>query len=91
MSTKVIDIVGEKCYGGACEGTGRAKVVWYEKGKNVIRYFYGCDASTEERKCPGTKRWNSIQVPENLKEPRHRKSEEEKSKKSKAQDHESEG
>ena len=54
-STK--DIRGEACE--LCE-VGRAHVVYFARRK---RFFFGCDASTKDKPCEGSKSWQSIHVP----------------------------
>lgn len=58
------DITGEPCH--AC-GKGVAKVVHCKTKNHKDRFFFGCSASTEEKKCPGTRAWQSIEVPEEQK------------------------
>lgn len=58
---RALDIVGQPCY--ACSKGGKARVCYYAK---KTHFFYGCDKSTAEDKCKGTKAWQSIDVPEEL-------------------------
>ncbi len=34
--------------------------------KQRNRFFFGCNASTAEKRCPGPKEWQSIDVPDDL-------------------------
>lgn len=65
MTARVLDITGQPCY--ACDNNGTAKVVHYVQDGGKHRFFFGCSASTENVKCPGSKPWQSVQVPEDLK------------------------
>ncbi len=42
---------------------GSAHIVFW---KQRNRYFFGCNASTPDKRCPGPKEWQSIDVPDNL-------------------------
>ncbi len=65
MAARVLDIVGQPC--DACDKNGVAKVIHFVQQSGKDRYFYGCSASTKDSKCAGSKAWQSIQVPEELK------------------------
>ena len=54
------DIRGEACE--VCK-VGKAHVVYFARRK---RFFFGCDASTKDKPCKGTKSWQAIDVPESL-------------------------
>jgi hypothetical protein len=64
MATRVLDITGQPC--DACDRGGVAKVVHFVKASGNDRFFFGCSASTQDNKCSGSKAWQSIQVPEEL-------------------------
>jgi hypothetical protein len=42
---------------------GTARIVFWKQRK---RFFFGCDASTAEKRCAGPKEWQSIDVPDEL-------------------------
>lgn len=64
VDPNVRDIVGQPCY--VC-GKGVAIVVHYIKANTKKhRFFYGCSASTVEEKCRGTRAWERLAVPEEL-------------------------
>jgi len=67
MASITKDIRGQPCF--ACTKGGTARVCHFVTGKGRDRFFYGCDKSTEQEKCPGTTAWQSIQVPDELKRP----------------------
>ena len=54
------DIRGQPCT--ACN-EGAAHIVFW---KQRNRFFFGCDASTAEKRCAGPKEWQSIDVPDEL-------------------------
>jgi hypothetical protein len=54
------DIRGEDC--SSC-GKGVARVAFF-KARN--RFFFGCSASTKEAPCRGSREWQSVDVPEEL-------------------------
>ena len=57
-STK--DICGDPC--DVCK-VGRAHVVDIASRQ---RFFFGCDASTKDKPCKGSKSWQSVDVPQAL-------------------------
>lgn len=54
------DITGEVC---AICNVGTAKVIYWEKRN---RFFFGCSSSSKTNPCPGTKQWQSVDVPKEL-------------------------
>jgi hypothetical protein len=66
MAARVLDIVGQPC--DACDRKGVAKVVHFVQPSGKHRFFYGCSASAKDTKCAGSKAWQSIEVPEELKQ-----------------------
>ena len=51
----------------ACDNGGKAKVVkFYTKENNKLRFFFGCDKSTLEVPCRGSKAWQTFQVPDEV-------------------------
>ncbi len=57
---RTVDIRGEGCT--VCN-VGKAHIVFR---KQRTRFFFGCDASTAEKRCPGPKEWQSMDVPNEL-------------------------
>ncbi len=54
------DIRGQPC--SVCN-EGVAHIVFW---KQRNRFFFGCDASTVEKRCTGPKEWQTIDVPDEL-------------------------
>ncbi len=65
MSKRTLDIVGQPC--DKC-GKGVAKVVHFVPSGTSHRFFYGCSASTAAVPCKGSRVWQAIQVPEELRQ-----------------------